>query len=138
VSLRDELQDIYDQHGALTPVLVVQAARPKGHPLHHRVFDRPPKEAAEEWYRHQARELIRSVKVVYREADGDDPAKVVRAFHAVERPDGFSYEPAEQVAADPVARQIVLRSMERDWRQLVARYEEFEEFLDMVREDVAA
>jgi hypothetical protein len=137
VSLRDELQSIYDQHGQLTPELVVTTARPKGHPLHNRVFDRAPKQAAEAWYRHQAHELIQSVKVVYRDADEDGPARSVRVFHCVHGEQGHVYEPVERVVADPFSRQLVLRDMERDWKQLRSRYEQFAEFTEMVSADMA-
>lgn len=138
MSLRDHMQAIYEQHGKLTPELVVQAARPKSHPLHDRVFDRPPAEAAEAWYRGRAHELIQSVRVVYREADETGPERTVRAFHAVPStgPEGFVYEPTEKVASDPFARRLVLSAMEREWRQLLSRYEAFEEFLSLVDGDL--
>jgi hypothetical protein len=138
VSLRDELQAIYDQHGRLTPELVVQVARPRGHPLHDRVFDRAPKQAAEAWYRHRAHELIRSVRVVYRDADEAGPERSVRAYHAVPTPAGPVYEPAEMVALDPFQRQLLLRQMERDWKALRARYGMFAEFAELVAGDLAA
>ena len=52
--LRDELQTIYDKYGQLTAEMVVEEARPIGHPLHDRVFDRGRKEAADAWYLHRA------------------------------------------------------------------------------------
>lgn len=135
MSLRDCLQAIYDQHGQLTPELVVETARPADHPLHGRVFDRKPREAAEAWYRHRAHELIRSVRVVYREADDDNGADSVRAWHAVPATTGMVYEPAEKVAADPFQRELLLRMMERDWHQLKRRYGDFAEFVEMIRRD---
>lgn len=138
MNLRDHLQEIYDQHGKLTPDLVVETARPKNHPLHSQVYDRAPREAAEAWYRHRAHELIQSVRVVYRKADEDGPSRNVRAFHAVRSDEAGSYvyEPVEKVAGDEFFRQLVLRDMEREWRQLFARYEQFEEFLRMVSSDL--
>lgn len=136
MSLRDELQAIYDQHGKLTPELVVDEARSKDSPLHASVFDRTKGEAAEAWYRHRAHELIKSVKVVYLEGTDKDPALSVRAFHAVNREDGYSYEPVGKVAHDPFTRQILLRDMEREWKQLLARYEQFQEFLAIVSSDI--
>lgn len=139
MSLRDHLQAVYDQHGALTPELVVQAARPKNHPLHDQVFDRDQRDAAEAWYRERAHGLIRSVRIVYREADETTPQRSVRAFHAVpavETPGRFTYVPTDQVIADDLTRQVVLREMEREWRSLLARYEHFEEFLGLVSQDL--
>lgn len=138
MNLRDELQTIYEQHGKLTPDLVVQTARPEDHPLHGRVFDRAPGEAAEAWYRHRAHDLIRSVRVVYRQADESGPERSVRAYHAIPSASGPVYEPAETVAVDPFTRELLLRQMERDWRLLQARYGTFAEFVEMIRGDLAA
>lgn len=138
MSLRDQLQTIYDEYGRLTPELVVQTARPKNHPLHARVFDRVPEHAAEAWYRYRAHELIQSVRVVYKEADESGPSKSVRAYQAVPAPEGgFDYKPSEEVAADPLTKQIVLRQMEREWKQMVARYGQFKEFAELVNGDLA-
>lgn len=138
MSLREQLQAIYDEHGKLTPALVVETARPKGHPLHARVFDRTQREAAEAWYLDRAHGLIVSVKVVYKEAREDSTEKRVRAFHAVQAtgPDEFTYEPVERVAGDEFTRQLVLRNMEREWKQLRHRYDEFEEFVALVSADL--
>lgn len=137
-SLREQLQAVYDQHGKLTPDLVVEVARSKSSELHDRVFDRPVGEAAEAWYRQRAHDLIQSVKIVYREATDTEPELRIRAWHAVraEGPDQYAYEPADKVAADPFTRQLVLRDMEREWRMLFARYEQFEEFLALVSGDL--
>jgi hypothetical protein len=136
VSLRDELQAVYDRHGKLTPELVMQEARPKKHPLHDRVYDRPVEEAAQSWFRHRAHELIQSVKVVYREADDNGPERSVRAWQCVRNEMGHAYQPVEKVVADSFSRQLVLRDMEREWKQLLARYETFEEFLALVSSDL--
>jgi hypothetical protein len=137
VSLRDELQKIYDQNGRLTPALVVDEARDESHPLHSR-FEWDDAAAGEAWRRQQAHELIRSVRVVYREADDKNPEKSVRAFHAVRSEKEHVYEPVEKVVADDFTRQLVLRDMEREWQALRRRYDQFAEFLEMVRRDVDA
>jgi hypothetical protein len=138
MSLRDELQAIYDQHGELTPELVVQEARSKKHPLHDRIFDRAPAEAAEAWYRHRAHELIRVGRTVYKEADENGPERSVRSWQCVYGERGHVYEPVEKVVENPFTRQIVLRDMEREWKGLFARYEAFEEFLSLVSSDLQA
>lgn len=137
MSLRDELQNIYDQYGSLTPALVVDTARSKTHPLHDR-FEWNDKVAGEAWRRQQAHELIRSVKVVYREADDANPEKSVRAFHAVRAEKGHVYEPVDKVIADDFTRRLVLQDMEREWRALHRRYQNFEEFAAMVRHDLGS
>lgn len=135
VSLRDILQGIYDQRGELTAEIVVDEARDENHPLHSR-FEWDDAAAGEHWRQHQAAELIRSVKVVYREATETEEARTVRAFHAVRGPKGHAYRPAEKVAEDPFTRQLVLNDMRRDWEALKRRYERFAEFTDMVRGDI--
>jgi hypothetical protein len=130
------LQAIYDEHGKLTPALVVAAARPKSHPLHGYVFDRAPREAAEAWYRHRAHELIQSVKITY-SAPSSAERRCVRAYHCVRTEENeYVYEPAEKVAQDPFLRALVLRDMERDWKALYRRYGEFEEFVSLVLGDI--
>jgi hypothetical protein len=135
MSLRDHLQSIYDAHQKLTPALLVDEARDEAHPLHDR-FEWADEIAGEAWRRQQAHELIRSVRIVYRKADKRSPERSVRAYHAVRKESGHVYEPAEKVASDPLLQQMVLRDMEREWRQLKARYGHFQEFIDMVRGDL--
>ncbi len=135
MNLREHLQSIYDKHGTLTPAIVLDEARDEAHPLHSR-FEWDDSTAAEQWRRSQAQELIRSVKVVYREATDKDPARSVRAFHAVRREDGHVYEPVSKVVEDPFTKRLLMADMEREWKALKRRYEQFAEFADMVRQDL--
>lgn len=135
MNLREHLQAIHDRHGVLTPVIVLDEARDPAHPLHSR-FLWDDSEAAESWRKHQAQELIRSVKVRYVEATDTEPARSVRAFHAVRREDGHVYEPVEKVVEDPFTKRLVLADMEREWKALKRRYQQFAEFADMVRHDL--
>lgn len=148
-SLREELQSIYDQNGHLTASLVVDQARPKDHPLHDR-FEWDDSVAGERWRREQARLLIRSVKVTYKEAGIRKPEVLGRAFHAIppeseddQLEDGESREydfySAEDVAASPVMTAVLLAAMEREWKALKARYAHFAEFAAMIEgDDLAA
>jgi hypothetical protein len=133
--LREQLQTIYQQHGRLTPKLVLEEARDPEHPLHSR-FTWDDAEAAEKYRLNQAHELIQSVKVSYRDDQGRP--KDVRQFHAVRREQEFVYEPLTEIANDDVTRQILLRDMERDWKTLKKRYDGVREFLDLVRRDLDA
>lgn len=138
MTLRDHLQAIYDQHGQLTPVLVKEVARAKDHPLHASVFDKNVKDASEAWYEHRAHELIRKVRISYRDADSGEP-RDIRAFHAVRSGEdgGLSYEPLETIADDPLLKKMLLRDAEREWRALRTRYEHLEEFFQIVASDLA-
>jgi hypothetical protein len=135
VSLREQLQAIYDRHAQLTPALVVDEARDEQHPLHDR-FEWNDAVAGEAWRREQAHQLIRSVRIVYREADEKNPEQSVRAFHAVRSEKGHVYEPVDKVTTDPFTAQLLLKDMEREWKALRRRYEQFSEFYAMVRRDV--
>jgi hypothetical protein len=134
MSLREQLTALYDEHGRLTAELVVDAARPRNHPLHSR-FEWDNRVAGEKYRQVQAADLIRSVKISRFTGDADDSD--VRAFHSVTRADGPVYEPIEEIMADEVSMQTVLRQAEREWRALHARYKHLAEFLKNVREDVA-
>jgi hypothetical protein len=135
VSLRDQLQAIYDEAGRLTPVAVVDAARPADHPLHER-FEWDDKVAGEAHRLDQARRLIRSVRVVYREADEKEAARTVRAYHSVRDEQGSAYKPLKEVQESPLLTKLVLQDMEREWRQLKRRYGHFEEFLKLIRAEL--
>lgn len=134
-NLRDRLEEIRRKRGTLTPAVVLDEARDPAHPLHHR-FEWDDGVAAERWRRHQAHELIVSVRVKY--ADRQDKLTDVRAFQAIRREDGYRYEPVESVVEDEIATRIVLADMEREWKQLYRRYAAFKEFTEMVRRDVDA
>lgn len=133
--LRDQLLAVRQQHGKLTPQVVVDTARNPEHPLHSR-FEWNDSVAGEAWRCHQAHELIRKVKVVYQEADETRPEKAVRGFLAIRAAEGYVFDPVEEVAEDPFRQKLALADMEREWKALYKRYQEFGEFLDMVRRDL--
>lgn len=136
MNLRAELTKIYKQEGRLTPRVLVEAARPTGHPLHDAIYDVPPKLAAERYYLNRAHELIQSVKIVYRDPKTSKPYDI-RAWHAIRDDAGHHvYKPTDEVVNDPILRALVLKEMERDWRELHARYGQFVEFLDLVKKDL--
>jgi hypothetical protein len=135
VNLRDQIQAVYDRHERLTPALVVDEARDESHPLHNR-FEWDDKVAGEAHRLDQARRLIRSVRVVYREADERENARTVRAFHAIRDEYGTAYRPVEEVTESPLLSKLLLQDMEREWRQLKRRYGHFEEFLALVAADL--
>lgn len=131
--VRSALDGLYRKHQHLTPALVLKAAKSKTSPLHGQVFDRPAAEAAEAWYLQRAHDLITAYTVVYAAGDDDNPVLRGRKYHAVRLEDGYVYKSTEDVAADPVISEIVLRDMEREWRQMHRRYGHFQEFVSLVR-----
>ena len=145
MSVRDQLQAIYDEHKRLTPSIVVTVAADPAHPLHERfVWD--DSEAARRYRLVQASGLIRSVSVVV-EREDDRPPVRVRAFVAdrdtspapvvdedtedVEDLTG-NYRPVEEVVSSDVLRTAWFRSLQRDWQALRRRAGASREFADMV------
>lgn len=133
--LRSELLAIREEHGILTPQVVVRAAAADDHPLHHR-FEWDDAKAGHQYRLQQARQLIRIVREKYIDRSGA-PADV-RTFHAIPRGDEnqMAYEPLTEILEDEIATKILLQSMEREWRTLRKRYERFEEFRQIVLRDL--
>jgi hypothetical protein len=129
MSVRHELEKIYDKHGYLTAEIVVAELSSPEHPLHgYLTWD--DKRAAEQWRLEQAASLIRSVQI--ERVDPSDPK--IRQYLSVQVPPEQNrvYERTDKIASDPVLRQIMLKSMERDWKALQAKYGHFQEFAEMV------
>jgi len=133
-SLRDHLTTIYKQYDALTPKIVVQVARNPDHPLHSQ-FEWNDTEAAEKYREVQAARLIRKIKVSVQESPGSDAAPV-RAFVSVPRPTGATYVPIGEVVQDEFQTGLMLRQAEREWKQLLRRYEGLVGFVELVRGDI--
>lgn len=134
MSLRDQLQEVYDRHGKLTPEMVVDEARDPSSPLHER-FEWDDSAAGEKWRRQQAQELLVSVRVVYADP-ADGKPREIRHFHAIRQEKGHVYEPLEKVIRDDMMTKILLADMEREWRALKKRYDQFDEFRKMIVADL--
>lgn len=143
MNLREALEDIRGRHDILTPALVVEEARvgktDAGALLHDRLEWRDDV-AADAHRLNQARDLIRSVRVVYAEATETEPERSVRAFHALpspQSPSGYDYTPVDAIAQDPLLRAMALRDAEREWKALRRKYEHVAEFMALVAASVA-
>lgn len=132
--LRDQLQTIYEKHGNLSPSIVVAEARRKTHPLHDRL-EWDDKIAGKKYREVQAYDLIRSVKLTYRDREGT--SQTVRYWHPVRADSPFVFDPLPEIIEDAVAMQILLRDAERDWKAMHDRYGHLTEFWEMVRKDAA-
>lgn len=134
--LRAHLMKVRDDNGGqLTPDAVVEAAKPKSHPLHSR-FEWDDRVAGAAHRRNQARALISSVQITFRDQEGGE--RKVREFHAVRSADIPQpvYDPVAEILDDEIATRILLADMRRDWQRLFARYEAFDEFRKMVLGDL--
>lgn len=143
MTLKEALLDIRQRHAVLTPTLVVQEARAAkteaGALLHERLEWRDDI-AAEAHRIDQARDLIRSVRVVYAEATETEVERSVRAFHALpspKSPSGYDYTPIEAIAEDPILRAMALRDAEREWKALHRKYGNLSEFTQLVNSTLA-
>lgn len=134
--LRDEMEAIRSTYGDLTPAVVVAAATPDDHPLHHR-FEWDDKIAGPKYREMQAAALIRVVHITYRKGDEERKVRAYQAIPSEESP-ACRYEPTEEVLEDPFRRQLVLTNMEREWKSLRRRYEHLAEFASMIRKDLDA
>lgn len=143
MSVRQHLQEIYDDNGAITPQLVVETARHEQHPLHdHFIWDDT---VAGELYRcNQAAQMIRRVTIRRTTPDGDEV--VTRAWvsrteiegQAGGEPPIGQYLPLEVVISSPDLRPKYEQAMEREWKALYAKYKEYQTFIAMVTADIQA
>jgi len=131
--LRDELERLYEANGGrLTPAIVLDAAREPASPLHSS-FEWDDLVAGEHHRHQQARDLIRKARVTHVDAAG--VATSIRQFHALRASDEveFEYLDQDEIRRNPLLRKLLLRQMERDIHQLVARYETLQEFWALMR-----
>ena len=144
MSTQETLQALYDEHGILTPELVLSAASDPAHVLHSR-FEWDDTEAARRYRLAQASGLIRSVTIVIEKPEARTVA--VRAFisdremgtqRANEDDELISgtYRPVAEVIASDVLRTAWFRALTRDWQALKRRAGQSREFADMVLDDL--
>lgn len=107
-SVAEELATIQEREGALTPPLVVDAARPEDAVLHP-VFEWDNEKAAEAYRMKQARELIRAVEVV---VDSDGKEQGTPVWVHVPKPEP-EYERVEVVVRQPDQFALALMAMNR-------------------------
>jgi len=135
MSLRDQLQAIYEEHGRLDKTLVVELATPEDHPLHD-YFDWNDATAAHAHRLEQARRLIVSMRVTFKRPNGKpDTIRSWHAAHWEDRPD-TSYRPVDEIIDDPIATRVLIAEMKREWLSLKRRYDRFNEFWQMLRDDI--
>lgn len=135
MSLREILEGIYEEHGELTPGLILDLARDPHHPLHAK-FEWDDSIAAEKFRKSQARAIIREVKVRYVDPADETHTIKARVYHAVRTTTGTAYRSTDDVMADPFTRRLLRQQMHRDWQSMMARYKDMDELWLMIREAV--
>ncbi len=116
MNLKEILEELYAEHGELTPEIVRDAARPDDSPLHAFVYDRDGNDAAEAYYLERAHRLIQRCRVIVKESK-DGPPRRVRVWWAVPSETGYLYEPHSVLVNVPdkaaAARQEAFRRVEQ-------------------------
>lgn len=133
MGLRETLEDIYNRRGTLTPAIVVEEASNPNHPLHKR-FPWDDAEAARIGRERIAADLIRSVTITYSDTKGKP--RDVRAFYTVDRgrdTEPWAYRPTADILADPIATAILLAELEREWKNLRAKYGHLADFAAIIQ-----
>lgn len=123
--------------GELTDDIIVDTARRKTHVLH-RWFEWDDTEAAKEYRRLQARNLIRSFQVVYQDAP-DTPVKAY-AVHRRERPGSpqrTAYRTMDEVLSDPESRDRLIAEAVRMAMEFRRRFQGIHE-LSRIIESIEA
>ena len=124
----ERLKKIKDQHGAITPRVVVDDAANPRSPLHP-CFEWDDETAADNYRLSQARKLIGSIVVA--EMDNYPIINETRAFVHVTN-DGPHYEAVEVAMSQEGMRNEVLERAKREIKLWRARYAGYEEFADLV------
>lgn len=100
MDVRAWLLALREQHGKLTPAIVLEAARPPDRPAHGYVFHVDVAAAAEGYYLERAHKLITSVRVTVTPQPDAEPRRI-RAFHYVTDDEGDRvYEPVEVIVQE--------------------------------------
>lgn len=134
MTLRDILLDIRAQHGKLTAEVVLDEATDPTHPLHNRL-EWDDTVAAHQHRLEQCRQMIRSVKVKWRETD-DGPVRSVRAFHSLPNEQAQTYEPIDDIVEDPFQLRLLKAEMLRAIAELERRYGHLQAYREWCRSQV--
>ena len=131
MTVEQELDRLAQEHGHITPELVVEAARNEDSPLHSH-FDWDDSTAAERWRREQARQLIIRCRITVEVKP--DQSLTVRRYTGVPRPEGkaVDYVPTEQALTSK--RELVLESARVELESLRRKYESLIDF-DLLLQD---
>jgi len=114
--------------GHLKPAAVVEAARAPRHVLH-KHFEWKDSVAAERYREQQARQIIRSVRIV----NDDDETKPQAAYLSISDKGGVSYRPLEAVINSVDLQLQVLKQAERDLDAFERRYRDLNDICDLVK-----
>ena len=119
----DELERIWAENGnELRPADIVEEARPEGAPLHP-LFEWDDEKAAEEHRLLQARQLVRSVRVVAEGSTNTTPAFVSVVVMREEKPQRH-YQNIDVILDRPEEYQSALMELKKKLLQITESFEE--------------
>ena len=136
----EELAAIREQHGFVKPEILVERAKPK-RAKYHKAFEWDAETGAERYRLEQAKLMIRSVKVVYENAEGKESE--VRAFTSIINPEGKGriYIPTEEGMEHRDTRDEILMQCLSGlirWRKRWAEYNELSDTIKIVDQAAAS
>ena len=119
-----ELTRIAEEHGTLSPALVVEESTPTAAPLHP-CFEWRNSVAGIQWRLHQARNLINAVVVVRADLP---PMTAFINITKIEDVHDRAYVSCDQVVQDPLMRSAHLGAIKSRLKNLRREHSSFEEF----------
>ena len=141
MSIREELQKIYDSNNQVTPTLVVDTARNANNPLHQH-FEWDNDIAGEKYRQVQAAEMIRSIRITAVKPDGSTikVRQYILANHTnndedetIEEEIKGRYLSVQTIANDKHLSEAARQQMLHDWQHMQERYDGFYEFTELIR-----
>jgi len=128
-----ELQRIKEEHGDVYDEVIVEEAGSPTSPLHSE-FEWDDPTAAHEYRRTQARQLMRSLVIVYKHPDTKEP-RTVRAWEHVRtdtrKRGACNYVPIQEIMKDRPARESFMETAYRELEAWLDRWEDLEAISDL-------
>lgn len=131
-----EIQSITDKHGCCKPQMLVKRAEPMDSPIHNQ-FTWDNDEAAEQYRIEQARNLIRSVRIVHVDMPAAEQP-IIRAFMHVRASeketkfDGPAYLPIVTVMNSAEYKEQVLAEAKERLKEWLSKYKDLSEYFGNV------
>lgn len=130
----EAMERIAARDGCVTREALILDAEPPDSATH-ADYEWDDKKAGESYRLEQARTYIRMVKVRFEETP--DIIREIRAYTPSARTHGdesWSYRPTVEILAREDTADIMMRSLERDWRALKAKYGHMDRFRELISE----
>ncbi len=126
------LERIDKLNGGVTPSVVVESSRPDEAPLHP-LFEWDDTRASELYREDQARGIIRSVRVIQADKQGEERATVAYVSVRLADADGPSYQPTARVMSDADLRRQAIADALAGLEAWVRRHEHLTELAAELR-----